>query len=166
MAGLSVFSAELQNRNVIIYSDNTGAEGATSKVYLLLLCSSVSVTALRLLLQGAAKRFDRSSLVHCIWKVLATTKTGAYIKRVPTLENIADLPSRCDGRPTLTLSIAGIRIYIQGMLRPFGKAARATEKRLISVPLRGSSSLVVTHTCIACSFVAMSTWVGTECDPT
>ena len=37
MAGLSVFSAELQNRNVIIYSDNTGAEGATSKVYLLLL---------------------------------------------------------------------------------------------------------------------------------
>ena len=71
--------------------------------------------------------------MHCIWKVLATTKTGAYIKRVPTLENIADLPSRCDGRPTFILSVAGIRIYIQGMLRPFGKAARATEKRLISV---------------------------------
>ena len=71
--------------------------------------------------------------MHCIWKVLATTKTGAYIKMVPTLENIADLPSRCDGRPTFILSVAGIRIYIQGMLRPFGKAARATEMRFISV---------------------------------
>ena len=70
-------------------------------------CSSVSFTALILLLQGAAKRFDQSALVHCIWKVLATTKTGAYIKRVPTLENIADLPSRFGGRSTFTRSAAG-----------------------------------------------------------
>ena len=62
-------------RNVIIYSDNTGAEAATRK--------------------GATKNFDQHSLVHCMWKRFAELKIGVWVVRVPTDDNIADCPSRC-----------------------------------------------------------------------
>ena len=66
VAGLSVFSAELQNRNVVIYSDNTGAEGATSKVYsLLLLLIHFSYSFVFTLVgSGQALRPERACALH------------------------------------------------------------------------------------------------------
>ena len=41
-----------------------------------------------------AKAFDHTCLAHCLWAQLIKLKTEAFIKRVPTEVNIADLPSR------------------------------------------------------------------------
>ena len=73
--GLSSFESKIKGRNIMIFSDNTGAEHATRK--------------------GSAKEFDQGALVHAIWKKLAQMRCGAWIERVPTQDNIADLPSRC-----------------------------------------------------------------------
>ena len=43
---------------------------------------------------GRAKAFDQSCIVHSIWLLLAKLRCGAWIERVPTLDNLADLPSR------------------------------------------------------------------------
>ena len=74
MIGLTVFGEMIAGRNVIIYSDNTGAEAATRK--------------------GTTKNFDQHSLVHCIWKKLTLLDAGVWVLRVPTDDNIADCPSR------------------------------------------------------------------------
>ena len=74
MTGLTVFGEMIAGRNVIIYSDNTGAEAATRK--------------------GTTKNFDQHSLVHCIWKKLTLLDAGVWVLRVPTDDNIADCPSR------------------------------------------------------------------------
>lgn len=43
---------------------------------------------------GAAKSFDHGCVVHSIWLMLARIGCGAWIERVPTKDNISDLPSR------------------------------------------------------------------------
>ena len=45
-------------------------------------------------MSGAAKAFDHSCIIHAIWRELAVMGAEAWIVRVPTKENIADLPSR------------------------------------------------------------------------
>ena len=45
---------------------------------------------------GATKQFDQNSLVHAIWKYLAMLDVEVWVARVPTDDNIADLPSRED----------------------------------------------------------------------
>ena len=72
--GLSSFADAISGRDVIIWSDNTGAEHATAK--------------------GTAKCFDHTCLVHAMWQHFAELKIQTWIERVPTKENIADLPSR------------------------------------------------------------------------
>jgi len=72
--GISAFGNMVAGRNVIIYSDNTGAEAATRK--------------------GTTKNFDQHSLVHCMWKRFAELHVGVWVVRVPTKDNIADCPSR------------------------------------------------------------------------
>ena len=72
--GVSSFANAIKGRDVIIWSDNTGAEHATAK--------------------GTAKCFDHTCLVHALWQQFAELKIQAWIERVPTKENIADLPSR------------------------------------------------------------------------
>ena len=72
--GLSSFNDMLRNRDVIIWSDNTGAEHATAN--------------------RTAKSFDHNCLVHAIWQHVAELGLHVWVNRVPTKVNIADLPSR------------------------------------------------------------------------
>ena len=72
--GLSVFAEELRGRKAIIFFDNIGAEAATRK--------------------GAAKSWDHCQIIHEIWTMAAQNQTHLWIERVPTDDNIADLPSR------------------------------------------------------------------------
>lgn len=72
--GLSTFHEELQGQRVVIWSDNTAAECAIRK--------------------GSARSFDHTCITHCIWTYLTKLKTEVIIRRVPTKDNIADLPSR------------------------------------------------------------------------
>jgi len=74
MMALSTFSAELQGRRVILFSDNSGAEKSTSK--------------------GSAKAFDHNQLVHAIWSHAVAHSIHLWVKRVPSKDNIADCPSR------------------------------------------------------------------------
>ena len=57
-----------------VYSDNTGAEACLRK--------------------GAAKAFDHSCIVHCMWKRAVELDVDLAVFRVPTDDNLADLPSR------------------------------------------------------------------------
>lgn len=68
--GICSFEQQLRHRDVIIWSDNTGAEHAAAK--------------------GTTKSFDHTCLVHALWQNLAEQ---ARVERVPTKDNIADLPS-------------------------------------------------------------------------
>ena len=72
--GLSSFQELLVGRRVVVWSDNTGAEAAAAR--------------------GTAKQFDHGCLAHCLWLRAAQLGIEMYIKRVPTKDNIADLPSR------------------------------------------------------------------------
>lgn len=72
--GLSTFGEMLENRRVIIFSDNIGAEGSVRK--------------------GASKAWDQSMLIHEIWTLAWKLKMHIWIHRVPSEENISDLPSR------------------------------------------------------------------------
>ena len=74
--GLSTFEPLLVGRNVVIHSDNTGAE--------------ISVR------RGTARALDHAQLVHEQWFQLTRMRTNVFIKRVHTDDNIADLPSRCE----------------------------------------------------------------------
>jgi len=72
--GLCTFTEKLANRKVVVHSDNKGAEGATRK--------------------GSAKHLDHAEIVHAQWLHATVNHMYLYIKRVPTDDNIADLPSR------------------------------------------------------------------------
>ena len=72
--GLSVFADLLRGRKVIIHSDNTGAECCTRR--------------------GSASSFDHCSLIHQMWAHISRLHIFAWICRVPTDDNISDLPSR------------------------------------------------------------------------
>ena len=72
--GLSTFADLITNRRVFVWSDNTGSEASTRK--------------------GTAKSWDHSCVVHCLWKRAALLSADLQVERVPTQENVADLPSR------------------------------------------------------------------------
>lgn len=72
--GLSVFEKEIAGRKLVIHSDNTGAECCTRR--------------------GSARAFDHCSLIHQMWTHIAALGVFAWITRVPTDDNFADLPSR------------------------------------------------------------------------
>ena len=57
-----------------IFSDNKGAELSTEK--------------------GRARAWDHSAVVHSIWMKAAKIGCFMWVERVPTKENISDLPSR------------------------------------------------------------------------
>ena len=40
------------------------------------------------------RSFDHACVAHCLWLKMAQIKMEAYVDRVPTKDNIADLPSR------------------------------------------------------------------------
>ena len=74
--GLTTFKEQLSNRKVVVHSDNTGSEAATRS--------------------GTAKSFDHAQLVHEQWAHAVLNRMHLFVKRVPTDDNIADLPSRLD----------------------------------------------------------------------
>ena len=74
MVALSTFANELRGRCVVIYTDNKGAEGATSR--------------------GSAKSFDHNQLIHEIWSHAFQFRMHLWVERVPSKWNIADCPSR------------------------------------------------------------------------
>ena len=72
--GLATFAHLLKNKKVIVFSDNTGAEAATKK--------------------GCARSWDHCNLIHEIWTQALCNRTHIWLERVPTKDNLADLPSR------------------------------------------------------------------------
>ena len=72
--GLSTFATQLAHRSVHVFSDNTGSEWCAKR--------------------GTARAWDHARIVHMIWKLLAMERVDAWFDRVPTSDNIADLPSR------------------------------------------------------------------------
>lgn len=72
--GLSTFAPELHQRKVVVYSDNKGAEAATRK--------------------GAAKAWDHCQVIHEVWTQALVNHTYLWIERVPSDDNLSDLPSR------------------------------------------------------------------------
>jgi len=71
---LSVFEEQLRGRKVVIRSDNSGAEWCTRN--------------------GVARSFDHCHLIHQMWAHISRCHIFAWICRVPTDDNLADLPSR------------------------------------------------------------------------
>ena len=92
-AGLSTFADQIRGRKLVIWSDNKGAELSTKKgqqrVHAVRTGISVGVG-----LQGSARSFDHCCLLHCMWRHLLALHVDAWIMRVPTKENLSDLPSR------------------------------------------------------------------------
>ena len=74
--GLSTFFAECRGRVVRVWTDNAGGEGALKK--------------------GSSFSDDHNAIVHMTWLLAAINNIGVFINRVPTLDNIADCPSRDD----------------------------------------------------------------------
>ncbi len=72
--GIGSFAHLIKKRNIVVWSDNTGAEAATRN--------------------ATARAFDHLSIVHAIWLRAAELGISLFVKRVPTKENIADDPSR------------------------------------------------------------------------
>jgi hypothetical protein len=74
--GLCTFADLIRNRHIQIYSDNKGSERAAR--------------------EGISRQFDHSCLAHSIWTKMIELHASAFVQRVATDENIADLPSRLD----------------------------------------------------------------------
>ena len=72
--GLATFADELQGRQVWIFEDNTGAEAATRK--------------------GSCRADDHNALIHEIWSIALTYGMNLWLDRVPSDDNLSDLPSR------------------------------------------------------------------------
>jgi hypothetical protein len=91
--GLATFAEELKGRQVWIFEDNTGAEAITQK-------GSCTLCALRVLslgyacVAGSSKAADHNALVHEIWTLALSCGISIWVDRVPSDDNLADLPSR------------------------------------------------------------------------
>ena len=72
--GLSTFADHCEGQKVRVWSDNTGSENSTRR--------------------GSARAWDHNQLVHAIWVKAAMLGCHMIVDRVPTKDNIADLPSR------------------------------------------------------------------------
>ena len=72
--GLVTFGNSLRDRSIRVFSYNVGSEHAARR--------------------GSARSFDHGCIVHSLWKRSLHLKAPLWIERVPTKENLADLPSR------------------------------------------------------------------------
>ena len=72
--GLSTFADHCEGHKVRVWSDNTGSENSTRR--------------------GSARAWDHNQIVHAIWVKAAMLGCHMIVDRVPTKDNIADLPSR------------------------------------------------------------------------
>jgi hypothetical protein len=72
--GLCTFASMLSGRSVRAYCDNVGGEHAMAA--------------------GAARSKDHNRMIHSMWMLALQLDIALWVDRVPTKENIADLPSR------------------------------------------------------------------------
>ena len=72
--GLGTFAEDLYRRSVIVHSDNIGAESSTRK--------------------GSASSWDHCQIIHEVWTMALRIGAHLWIERVPSEDNISDLPSR------------------------------------------------------------------------
>ena len=72
--GLKTFAKQIEGKCVHVWIDNTSSEGAFRR--------------------GAAKAADHNVIAHLVWQHAAKMGMPLFIHRVPTKDNIADLPSR------------------------------------------------------------------------
>jgi len=95
-AGVCSFEDLIRGRDVVIWSDNSGAEHAVAKgaVFCFLVALILRLPSTRSLRAGTTRNFDHCCLVHALWKHFVELGVQAFVKRVPTAENVADNPSR------------------------------------------------------------------------
>ena len=91
LTGMCSFARQIAGRNLVIWSDNAGAERATRKGGLLLRPPLVRAA---FACAGTTKRFDHNTLVHSIWANAVALGCAMWVERVPTEVNLADDPSR------------------------------------------------------------------------
>ena len=72
--GICTFAEMIRGRSLRVYCDNVGGERAMAA--------------------GSARSVDHNRLVHGMWMMSMRLGLSLWIERVPTKENIADLPSR------------------------------------------------------------------------
>ena len=89
--GLTTFAPRLKQRKLVIHCDNTGAEVREPLPHSACARSCVVQVAVR---KGTARAHDHAQLCHEQWLQLADLKAHAWVVRVATDDNVADLPSR------------------------------------------------------------------------
>jgi hypothetical protein len=72
--GLSTFASLVKGKSLRVYCDNVGGE--------------------RALAAGASRSDDHNRMIHATWMLAMQLDVSLWVDRVPTKENIADLPSR------------------------------------------------------------------------
>ena len=94
-AGICSFKSQLRMRDLVIWSDNTGAENAVSKGEgnRKFMCNFL-FSANDAFYASATKRFDHNALIHQMWSTFIAIKAQVWVMRVPTKDNVADDPSR------------------------------------------------------------------------
>ena len=102
LSGVSTFAEHIRGRNVVVWSDNKGAEAAARKGRLdnglLVRFMHQSVSSCFV---GSAKQFDHGSLIHALWKRFVELNVGAWIERVPT--KVCNIMSVVSCAPVLLL---------------------------------------------------------------
>ena len=76
-----------------------------------LLANSIAESALK---KRASRAFDHCMLVHSMWKCLAELRCSAWVGRVPTEENLSDLPSRQRSASVLSRPASRARERVRG----------------------------------------------------
>ena len=93
--GLSTFQLEVAGRVVIVHSDNTGTFVARRRPPPLLQSPSCfALGAEKGTARGSSRAFDHNRLIHAIWTQCLRQSISLWVQRVPTDDNLADLPSR------------------------------------------------------------------------
>ena len=96
LLALATFVDSLHGQKVVAYSDNKGALFVQTVPLALHWSRRVRVWsgAEGCTRKGRAKAFDHNTLIHEIWELAFQRRIQLWIERVPTKDNISDLPSR------------------------------------------------------------------------
>ena len=92
--GLSTFQRQIAGEIVFLYSDNTGVSSWFSWLAL----KSFSACYVQRAAQRRVQRgpSDHNALIHCVWTQALLQRFRLWVQRVPTEDNLSDLPSRFD----------------------------------------------------------------------
>ena len=93
--GLSTFQQQIMGKTVFLYSDNTGVHACrvTASPTSVRICFEFAGAELGTV-KGSAKAFDHNALIHNVWMQALVQRFELWVYRVPTDDNLSDLPSR------------------------------------------------------------------------